>query len=71
MRRGLAKENDFKSSLKCPNSTSGCRIEAGRLFQINAIQRILSLLRLSQCNRPQNSAFWKELVIVEPPNCRG
>jgi len=37
MRCVLAKQiygNAFKSRLKCPNSLSGCRSEAGRLFQI-------------------------------------
>jgi len=40
----LPNRRAFKSRLKCPNSMSGCRSEAGRLFQIlgPATEKLLS-----------------------------
>jgi len=77
MRHGLAKQNAFRCRLKCDNSMSGCRSEAGKLFQtlgpttakLLPLSRVFVLGTVSTLawaeqshGRPDNSISWQSLA---------
>ena len=62
--------NAFKSRLKCPNSMSGCRSEAGRLFQIlgRATEKLLSPSRVFVLGTVR-TRWWHDLAGTDSRDC--